>query len=95
MPLDTISVKSRGKYDIVTFKLPSSHAPDKFGPSYWKARHKLAEMTPCPACREEAVSHEIFFHDWVNNKTDKKLFNKENYDEWVKRICENKTQIKA
>lgn len=89
-PSKTITVKPRKDYDIITLKLPNSTDPDVFGSDYWKARHFLANMTPCPSCRAEAVSHEIFFHDIVNAKTGKKLFNQENYDGWIKRLCETK-----
>lgn len=94
-PSETVTIKPRRDYDIVTFKLPNSHDPDVFGPSYWKARHKLAEMTPCPGCRMDAVSHEKFFHDWVNKKTGKKIMYQENFDEWVKEICGNKDEKKS
>lgn len=89
-PSEVVTLKPRKNYDIVTFRLPNTSDPDVFGPAYWKARHFMAELTPCPGCRIEAVSHEKFFHDWVNKKTKKDFFDKANYDEWVKKICENK-----
>lgn len=85
-PCKTITIKNRKNYDVVTFKLPNSHNPDIFGPEYWKARHKLAELTPCPACRAEAMSHEVFFHDYVNKKTDKKIQYPDNYAKWQEKI---------
>lgn len=91
-PSDTVSIKHRGDYDVIKFKLPNSHDPDVFGPPLWKARHFLAEFTPCSACRIDTVSHEKFYHDWVNKKKGKKIKYNENYDEWVMRICENKTE---
>lgn len=81
-PTETVTVKNRKNYDIVSFRLPNSIDPDVFGPAYWKARHKLAEMTPCISCKAEAVSHEKFFHDYVNKKIDKKVAFPENYSKW-------------
>lgn len=90
VPRKTITLKSKRYFDIVTFKLPNSHDPDVFGSPYWNARHFLDKMTPCPSCRIEAVSHGKFFHDYVNRKLGKKYFDKENFDKWVKKICEEK-----
>lgn len=95
VPSKTVTVKKRGRFDILTFKLPNSHDPDVFGAPTWEARHFLAEWTPCPGCRSEAVSHEKFFHDYVNLKTEKKLYDKQNYDKWVKKICESKEEKKS
>jgi len=87
-PTETVTIKHKKDFDIITLKLPNSHDPDIFGPPTWEARHFLAKWTPCPGCRAEAVSHEIFFHDWVNKKTGKGIKYKGNYDKWVKKICE-------
>lgn len=92
VPFKTITVKEKKNFDIITFKLPNSHDPDIFGAPYWKARHFLSEMTPCPSCRKEAVSHEIFFHDFINKKLKKNLYNPENFDKWVEKICNPKTE---
>lgn len=86
-PDETVTIKNRKHYDIVTFKLPNSVDTDVFGSKFWEARHKLAELTPCSICRTEAISHEIFFHDLVNLKTGKKVMYPENFDKWVKKIC--------
>lgn len=95
IPFQTITLKQRKNFDIVTFKLPNSHDPDVFGSPYWRARHFLAELTPCPACRIEAISHEKFFHDYVNIKTGKKFFNKKNYEDWIKKLNEQKSKNKS
>lgn len=86
VPSEVVTIKPRQGYNVVLLRLPTSHDPDKFGNDFWKARHKLAELTPCPACRIEAVSHEKFFHDYVNSKTEKTFFDKNNYKMWVKKI---------
>lgn len=87
-PSGTISVKKRKDYNILTFKLPTSHDPDVFGPPLWKVRHFIADFTPCPSCRSEAVSHEKFFHDFVNKKTGKIMKFPQNYQKWKDKIYE-------
>lgn len=73
------------------YSLPTTKDPDKFGPSWWFAFHDLASKVPCPSCREEAVSFMSFFHDVINQKLKKPLYNKENFDMWVTKICTLKT----
>lgn len=92
IPSQTVTIKTRKNFNVVTFKLPNSSDPEVFGAPFWKARHTLAELTPCSACRVDAVAHEIFFHDWVNNKKQKPFFDKENFDKWVTRICDLKNK---
>lgn len=89
-PAQTITVKNRRNYDVVIFRLPTTPNTDIFGPPLWDARHFLAEFTPCPSCRADAVSHEKFFHDWVNKKTNKKMVYPENYKEWLCKLCGEK-----
>lgn len=86
VPSKTVSVTHRRKYDIVTLRLPNSHDPDIFGPSYWKSFHALAEMVPCPACRYKAVPFMKFFHDIVNSNTGKKIYDSKNYNYWLEYI---------
>lgn len=90
IPFQTITLRKTRNFDIVTLKLPSSKDPDVFGSKYWEARHFLSELIPCALCRNDAVSHEKFFHDYVNVKTQKEKMYPENYNEWVNRICGNK-----
>lgn len=90
-PSQTITIKSRKDYDILTFRLPNSHDPDVFGRPYWSARHFLAKMTPCPACRNEAMSHEKAFQDYVNIKKGKSFFDEKNFNEWAKKFDKYKT----
>ena len=63
------------------FTVPTSPDPQTFGPSYWKAFHSLASDIPCPNCRGFAEKFMIFFHDVVNKKLDKPLYDSENYQE--------------
>lgn len=90
LPNKTVTIKSRDGYNLVLLRLPADHNPDVFGAPFWDARHTLAELTPCPSCRAEAVSHERFFHDYVNKKTEKKIMYQENFDKWIKEFCKPK-----
>lgn len=90
IPADTVTIKSRKNYDIVMLRLPNDPNPEVFGAPFWEARHTLAELTPCPTCRLDAVTHEEFFHDWVNKKLKKKMEYPENYVEWINRLCNEK-----
>ena len=90
VPAQTVTIKQRGNLNLVLFRLPANHDPYVFGAPFWEARHALAELTPCPACRIEAVSHEKFFHDYVNIKTDKKIKYKEDFDRWIKEFSKSK-----
>jgi hypothetical protein len=87
-PSDTVKVKNKKDYDIVTFKLPNSIDADVFGPEYWKAYHKLTDMIPCSICRKDAVPMMRFVHDIVNKKLKKPIYDKENYDKWIARLCD-------
>ena len=88
VPLKTVTVKRKGEFDIVTLKLPNNPNPQVFGSKYWESFHTLAEMIPCPACRSKAAPFMSFFHDVVNKETGKKLYDKKNYDYWIKFLCE-------
>lgn len=92
-PTQPVTIKKRKDYDIVTFKLPNSIDAEIFGPEYWRAFHTLSEMIPCSICRNDAVPMFRFVHDVVNKKLKKPLFDKENYDKWVERVCE-KEEVK-
>lgn len=72
---------SNGQEKILSFKVATSPVPDEFGPSYWKAFHGLAHDVPCPGCRGFAEKFIIFFHDIVNLKTGKQLYDPQNYNE--------------
>jgi len=87
IPFKTVSLRKTGNFDIVTLKLPNSVDTNVFGSKYWEARHFLAELIPCSLCRIDAVSHEKFFHDYVNSKTGKNKKYPDNYNDWIKKIC--------
>lgn len=74
----------------VCYTLPKDGAPEQWGPKYWTAFHDLAARVPCDGCREEARDFMTFFHDWVNQKTGKPIFDQANYDAWVAKISELK-----
>ena len=90
LPTQTVTIKTRRDFNVVTLRLPTSGNTEVFGAPFWEARHKLAELTPCSICRNEAISHEKFFHDFVNRKTGKDMKYPDNFNEWVKAICSNK-----
>lgn len=90
IPLQTVTIQKRKNYDIVTLKLPNSSDPDIFGSKYWESLHILMDTIPCSACRYEAVPFMKFFHDYVNKKTGKKMMYPENYEKWIKKLCNNK-----
>lgn len=87
-PAETVTVKHKKDFDIVTLKLPNTHDTRIFGPEYWKAFHKLSEMIPCPKCQVKAVAFMKFFHDVVNKDTGKRIMYQQNYDRWIKKLCD-------
>lgn len=64
----------------MVFVLPTTHYPPAFGPSYWNAIHSLVKEVPCPTCRDYAERFTVFFHDTVNYKLGKPLYDKENFN---------------
>lgn len=88
VPSKTFTVRKDRNFDIITLKLPNDVDPQVFGSKYWEAFHKLAEMIPCAGCRSNAVPFMRFFHDIVNKETGKKLYDKANYDRWIKELCQ-------
>lgn len=69
------------------FDLPTSVDPTVFGPKYWEAFHKLAAEVPCGGCRGFAEKFMVYFHDLVNLKTDKPIFDKATYEYFNKSIA--------
>lgn len=63
------------------YNLPGSADPTVFGPVYWNAFHDLAKRVPCPGCRSFAEKFISYFHDVVNVKLGKPLFDSANYNE--------------
>jgi len=72
----------------VTYELSNSKDTTTFGPSFWIAFHDLAKRVPCDGCREHAESFMVFFHDLVNVRKGVPIYNKDNYNKWIKRISE-------
>lgn len=87
LPKKTVTIKPRKDYDIITLKLPNSIDTEVFGSKYWEAFHTLADMIPCSLCREDAVKMMVFVHDIVNKKIGHPVFDKQNYDKWIKKLC--------
>jgi len=85
-PSQTFTVNQRRDYDVITLALPRDSDPTVFGPRYWETLHKLVDRIPCPACRNKAVPFMSFFHDVVNKKTEKPLFDPKNYNEHIEFI---------
>lgn len=66
--------------ETLCFDLPASFDPSIFGSKYWNAFHSLASKIPCGMCRGFAEKFIVFFHDTVNMKLGKPLYDKENFD---------------
>lgn len=88
LPKETISHRQSKNFDVLLLKLPRHGGPDIFGPQYWKVNHYLANLIPCSICKNDAVPLEIFKHDIVNLKLDKKVFDKENWKTMVAAVNE-------
>ena len=71
--------KNARKTQTLAFTLPTSPDPTVFGPYYWNAYHTLAKNVPCPACRGFAEKFTVFFHDTVNMKLNKPLYDPQNF----------------
>lgn len=72
--------------DEKCFHLPKSPDPDVFGSAYWRAFHKLAADIPCSHCRGFAEQFMSFFHDLVNTKLGKPLYDANNYNYFLQSI---------
>lgn len=79
---------------LITFNLPSDSDPNIFGKEFWSAFHKLAAEIPCESCRGEAEKFVIFWHDSVNLKLGKPLYDEKNFNEVFEKIntLKNKNQ---
>ena len=64
----------------LTFELPRSSDPAVFGSAYWNAFHTIANNIPCGVCKGFGQRFVIFFHDMVNLKLGKTIYDKENFD---------------
>lgn len=77
------------------YNLPSDSDPEKFGPQYWKCLHGTVSKIPCPACQGEAVEMMSFFHDAVNWRLKKPIYNENNFKKWLNKICDIKSEYNA
>jgi hypothetical protein len=84
----TISKRLNGDKTLksITYTLPTVVDPTQFGPYWWSALHDFVSEIPCVACREKAVSFQRYFHDLVNRRLEKPIFDKENFDYWTNYI---------
>lgn len=69
--------------DKTCFLLPKNPDPTVFGPKYWEALHKMMGDIPCPICRGFAEKFMIFFHDTINKKLLKPVYNQANYSDMM------------
>jgi len=69
--------------DRVTYDLPKSKDTKVFGPDFWAAFHDLAKRVPCDECRDKAESFMVFFHDMVNVRVGKPVYDEKNFKTWV------------
>lgn len=83
VPDKTVTVQERPTQDVVTLVLPNSASPAVFGPKYWEAFHTLADRIPCGECRDKGSAFVRFFHDLVNRKLGKPIYDQANFDFWM------------
>lgn len=69
--------------DKVCYVLPKTSDPKIFGPKYWAALHNITERIPCGSCRGFAEKFMVFFHDVVNAKLNRPLYDSSNYTEMM------------
>lgn len=67
--------------ETTSYRLPTDVDPSVFGPKYWAAFHDLTSKIPCGTCREFAERFMTFFHDTVNLKLGKPLYDPANFAE--------------
>lgn len=72
--------KNKGK---TCYELPENPNPTVFGPKYWAALHSMMSSIPCGTCRGFAEKFMIFFHDVINLKTNKPVYDPANYSEMM------------
>jgi len=89
----TKSISDDGEWNTFTYELPTSMDTEVFGKYYWNALHDIAHEIPCSLCRVEAESFMEFFHDFVNFKLDKPLYDESNYTKWLDRLSEVKEKM--
>lgn len=73
---------------VLQYRVPTSVDPSVFGPAYWRSFHSMAGEVPCPSCRGFAEKFMVFFHDMVNLKTGKPLYDVANFNEFTALICQ-------
>ena len=95
IPSDIISksISPDGEEKILTYRLPTSMDTDVFGPKFWAAYHNLSEELPCSICRNEWTSFMIFAHDYKNYSLKKKIYNQDNFDKWLTKLCDIKKDM--
>lgn len=67
------------KWERLCFNLPRTGDASVFGPYYWNALHTIAGKVPCSICRGYAEKFMVFFHDTVNSKLGKPLYDEANF----------------
>lgn len=88
-----IYILSQRNKNKVCYELPVNKNPEIFGPYYWKALHNITDRIPCELCKPFAQKFMIFFHDVVNIKIGKPLFDPENYTEVLNEISTINGQV--
>lgn len=76
------TIDSNGvQLDKDCYLLPKSVDPLVFGPKYWAAFHDLTHKIPCAGCRDFAEKFMIFFHDFINVKLGKNIYDVQNFND--------------
>lgn len=83
------SISSDGEEKILTYRLPTSMDSDLYAP-YWEALHSITSEIPCSICRKDAEKRMIFFHDSINAKLSKDIYDMANWKKYLTELCDLK-----
>lgn len=88
VPIETVTINPRKKYNIITLSLPNDTNPQVFGPKYWEGYRGVTKTIPCPGCRSKAIPFMSFFQDVVHAQKKKPIFDKDNFNKHIDLICQ-------
>ena len=80
------SISDDGEEKILTYRVPTTMDSDYYSP-YWDSLHHIVSEIPCSICRNDAEKRMIFFHDSINAKLGKPIFNMQNWKKYLIEMC--------
>lgn len=83
------SISEDGEEKILTYRVPTTMDSDYYSP-YWASLHNICEEIPCSICRNDAKERMIFFHDSINAKLKRPIFNMSLWKKYLTEMCELK-----